>query len=153
MKKKIFIAVLIAICLNLLNNNKCYSQGNDTKKDLPLTIVEEMPQFPGGNDALSKFLGDNLKYPKLAREEGISGTVYVSFVVRKDGTITSIKILRGIGGGCDEEVERVVKLMPKWKPGKQKGEAVAVQFNLPVKFTLSDDNDKKPKKKNKFLFF
>lgn len=100
------------------------------------TIVEEMPSFPGGEAELFKFLGKNIKYPQMASDAGISGVVYVTFVVDKDGKIRDVKVLRGIGGGCDEEAIRVVKSMPAWKPGKQRGKAVTVQYNLPIRFTL-----------------
>jgi len=100
------------------------------------TIVEEMPSFPGGDGALVKFLSDNIKYPALARENGITGTVFLTFQVGKDGKVSEVKILRGIGGGCDEEAVRVVKNMPAWRAGKQRGQAVIVQYNLPVKFSL-----------------
>jgi len=99
-------------------------------------VVEEMPDFPGGETALNRFLSDSLQYPRLAKENNISGTVYVSFVVEKDGSVIDIRVLRGIGGGCDEEAVRVIKLMPNWKPGKQRGKPVQVQYNLPVKFSL-----------------
>jgi protein TonB len=100
------------------------------------TIVEEMPTFPGGEAELFKYLGKNIKYPQMATDAGISGVVYVTFVVGKDGKITDVKVLRGIGGGCDEEAVRVVKSMPPWKPGKQRGKPVTVQYNLPIRFTL-----------------
>jgi protein TonB len=100
------------------------------------TIVEEMPSFPGGEAELFKYLGKNIKYPQMATDAGISGVVYVTFVVDKDGKIRDVKVLRGIGGGCDEEAVRVVKSMPSWKPGKQRGKAVTVQYNLPIRFTL-----------------
>lgn len=98
--------------------------------------VEEDPEFPGGLDALSQYLADNIQYPALARENGITGKVFVTFVVEKDGRVGQIKILRDIGGGCGAEAVRVVKAMPKWKPGKQSGKPVRTQFNLPVSFTL-----------------
>lgn len=101
------------------------------------TVVEENPMFPGGDEARMTFLRDNIKYPQMARESGIQGTVYVTFVVEPSGSITNIKILRGIGGGCDEEALRVVRQMPKWKPGKQRGKSVRVQFNMPIRFVLS----------------
>jgi len=85
---------------------------------------------------LQKFLGKNIEYPSLARDAGISGTVFVTFVVGKDGRVSAAKILRGIGGGCDKEALRVVNKMPKWKPGKQRGKPVKVQYNIPVRFTL-----------------
>jgi len=100
-------------------------------------VVENAPAFPGGDAARMKFLQDNIKYPVMAKESGIQGTVYVTFVVERSGAVTDVKILRGIGGGCDEEAVRVVKNMPKWEPGKQRGKPVRVQFNMPIKFTLS----------------
>ena len=99
-------------------------------------VPQEQPEFPGGDAARNKFLKDNLRYPADAREQYISGTVYLTFVVERDGSITDIRILRGIGGGCEEEAVRVVRMMPKWTPGKQNGNPVRVQFNLPIRFTL-----------------
>lgn len=99
-------------------------------------VVESMPEFPGGEEARIQFLRDNIKYPQMARESGIQGTVYVTFVVEPDGRVTNVRVLRGIGGGCDEEAVRVVKAMPRWIPGKQRGKPVRVQFNMPIKFTL-----------------
>lgn len=99
-------------------------------------VVESMPEFPGGIEKLYAYLQANMKYPQMARESGIQGTVYVTFVVEKDGSVTDIKVLRGIGGGCDEEAIRVVRSMPKWNPGKQRGKPVRVQYNLPVRFIL-----------------
>lgn len=101
------------------------------------TVVEDAPAYPGGEEARMKYLRDNIKYPQMAKESGIQGTVYVTFVVERDGNVTDVKVLRGIGGGCDEEAVRVVKLMPRWNPGKQRGKAVRVQFNVPIKFTLA----------------
>ena len=101
------------------------------------TVVEESPSFPGGDEARIRFLTENIKYPQIARESSIQGTVYVTFVVEKNGNVTDVRILRGIGGGCDEEAVRVIKAMPKWNPGKQRGKPVRVQFNMPIKFTLA----------------
>jgi protein TonB len=99
-------------------------------------VVENMPEFPGGRAALMKYLASNIKYPPYAKEAGIQGRVFINFVVETNGNITNVKVLRGIGGGCDEEAIRVVKSMPKWSPGMQRGKPVRVSFNLPVKFTL-----------------
>ena len=96
-----------------------------------------MPSFPGGDESRIKFLQENIKYPQMAKESGIQGTVYVTFVVEGSGKVADVKVLRGIGGGCDEEAVRVVKMMPHWNPGKQSGKSVRVQFNMPIKFTLS----------------
>ena len=101
-------------------------------------IVEQVPEYPGGDEARLNFLRNNIKYPQMAREAGIQGTVYVNFTVEKDGGITQVKIARGIGGGCDEEAIRVTKMMPKWKAGKQRGKEVRVSYNMPIKFTLQD---------------
>ncbi|MCB9193142.1 MAG: energy transducer TonB [Flavobacteriales bacterium] len=100
------------------------------------TIVEQMPSFPGGEEELFKYLGKSIKYPQMAADAGISGVVYVTFVVDKDGKVKDAKVLRGIGGGCDEEALRVVNNMPPWTPGKQRGKPVKVQYNLPIRFTL-----------------
>jgi len=99
-------------------------------------VVESMPEYPGGEAALYAYLAENIKYPQMAKESGIQGRVFVTFVVERDGRVTDVRVLRGIGGGCDEEAIRVVEGMPKWSPGKQRGKAVRVQYNLPVKFTL-----------------
>jgi TonB family protein len=109
---------------------------NMEESEAVFTIVEEMPSFPGGEIARNKFLSENIVYPQLATESGIQGTVYVSFIVDSKGNITDLKILRGIGSGCDEEAIRVVKLMPLWKPGRQNGKFVSVLFNMPIYFTL-----------------
>lgn len=100
------------------------------------TVVENDPEFPGGMEALMKYLRDNIKYPQLARDNNITGKVYVTFVVERDGSIANARVLKDIGGGCGQEAIRVVKAMPKWTPGKQRGKAVRVQFNLPVSFNL-----------------
>ena len=97
-----------------------------------------MPSFPGGEDALYGYLSNNIQYPQTAKETGISGTVIISFVVEQDGSLSSINIIKEIGGGCGAEAVRVIKGMPKWIPGKQHGVPVRVQFNLPIRFTLTD---------------
>ncbi|OWY16322.1 energy transducer TonB [Sphingobacteriales bacterium UPWRP_1] len=102
-------------------------------------IVQEMPEYPGGQTELFKYLATNTHYPPMARENGIEGSVYVGFVVMEDGSISNVQIKRGLpggGAGCDEEAVRVVKQMPKWKPGKQRGKNVRVAYTLPFKFKL-----------------
>ena len=106
------------------------------KEEEPFTFVEQMPSFPDGTEAMYKFIYDNIKYPAIARENGISGQVIVQFVVSKDGSITKARVARGIGGGCNEEALRIVNMMPKWKPGKHNGRTVPVTFTLPIKFVL-----------------
>ena len=96
-----------------------------------------MPQFPGGEKAMMEYVANNVVYPKEAQDKSIAGRVFVSFVVEKDGSINEVKVLRGIGGGCDEESARVVKAMPKWTPGKVKGEPVRVSYTMPINFKLN----------------
>ena len=100
------------------------------------TVVEKMPSFPGGESKLYEFLGKNIKYPQMAKEAGVQGRVYVQFVVEKDGSITDVNVVRGIGSGCDKEAERVVNNMPKWEPGEQRGKKVRVKYTLPVLYQL-----------------
>lgn len=102
----------------------------------PFRIVEEMPSFPGGEAAMFKFLNEHTKYPKMAIEANIKGTVHVEFVVATTGVITDVRLIRGIGGGCDEEALRVIRNMPRWNPGKQRGMAVPVRMTIPVQFKL-----------------
>jgi protein TonB len=105
-------------------------------EEAPFIIVEKMPEFPGGTGAMQEFLAKNIEFPKNAAETGIVGTVYIYFVIEKDGSVSNIKTIRGIGGGCDEEAERVISKMPKWNPGSQRGKPVRVSFNIPVGFAL-----------------
>lgn len=106
--------------------------------DEVFTIVEDQPEFPGGMAAFYKYVGDNMEYPSQARRMGIEGRVYVQFVVDKDGTITEVKAVKGIGAGCDEEAEKVLRQAPKFKPGKQRGRPVKVRMVLPIIFKLSN---------------
>lgn len=102
----------------------------------PFLIVEDMPEFPGGDAALLGFIAKNIKYPNAAKKIGIQGRVFVKFVVNTDGSITDIEVLKGIGAGCDKEAVRVLKLLPKFTPGKQRGVPVNVQMQLPINFKL-----------------
>ena len=104
--------------------------------DKPFVIVEQMPQYPGGEKEMMKFIKNNLRYPVAAIDAGIFGTVTVNFVLDKAGRITRIKVIRGIGGGCDEEAVRILEKMPAWSPGKQGGIAVLVSYTVPFKFIL-----------------
>lgn len=111
-------------------------QEEDVQEQPIFTVVEDKPSFPGGEGALMKYLATHIQYPALAKESGIQGRVYISFVVEPNGKIDHVKVLRGIGGGCDEEAVKVVKSMPRWNPGKQRGKPVRVAFTLPVNFRL-----------------
>jgi TonB family protein len=114
-------------------------QGNQSNEanDRLIMVVEEQPEFEGGYEAIMDFIRKNKRNPASARRMGIDGTVYVSFVVRKNGTIDDVKVLRGISADCDKEAVRVVQMMPPWKPGGQNGKAVDVRLNLPIKFHLN----------------
>lgn len=108
----------------------------EPEPDKPFVSVEQMPQYPGGNGELMKFLSSNIRYPTIAAENGIEGRVIIRFVVGKDGSVSDIQVQRGLDASCDKEAVRVVKMMPKWIPGKQNGRAVPVYFTLPVVFKL-----------------
>tara|TARA_B100001758_G_C18367454_1_gene589353 strand:+ start:517 stop:1170 length:654 start_codon:yes stop_codon:yes gene_type:complete len=100
-------------------------------------VVENMPEFPGGDLGLMKYIQKNVKYPPIAKEYNITGKVYVSFIVDKSGNVTNVKIVRGVDKNLDAEAVRVVKSLPKYKPGKQRGKAVRVMFTIPINFTLN----------------
>lgn len=111
---------------------------NENKVDEPYTYVEEMPSFPDGMEAMYKYISQQIKYPEVAFENRISGQVIVRFVVSREGDIRHANVVRGIGGGCDEEALRVVNSMPRWKPGKNKGLFVPVTFTLPIRFVWQE---------------
>ncbi len=106
------------------------------KEEAPLLFVEQNPEYPGGYEAMLRYLHDKLQYPSTAQEARITGTVFVSFVVSKTGKISNTRILRGIGNACDEEAIKVVDGMPDWIPARQNGRAVPVIFQIPIKFQL-----------------
>ncbi|MDR1729817.1 MAG: energy transducer TonB [Prevotellaceae bacterium] len=125
------------------------SQDDDTPVEIPVVVqqpeevieeifvvVETPPAFPGGDKARMEFLRKNMKYPTIAAETGIHGTVYVQFVVNKDGKIVDVTVVRGVHESLDKEAIRVVQLMPPWSPGKQQGKAVRTRFTLPIRFSL-----------------
>ncbi len=113
------------------------------------SVVEEMPEFPGGDKKMLEYIYSNLYYPPLAKENGIEGLCVVSFVVEADGSISDIELKRDIGQGCGSAAKYTVQSMPKWKPGKQRGKPVAVTYNLPIRFKIDDGFKVKPKKQNK----
>jgi TonB family protein len=104
--------------------------------ELPFTPHEQMPMYPGGEPAMMKFLSENISYPKKARKKNIQGTVALSFIVEKDGHLSNVKVLRSVGGGCDEEAVRVIKSMPNWTPAMHDDNPVRVKFTIPIKFRL-----------------
>ena len=111
-------------------------QEKEKEENQVFFIVEDMPQFPGGELALRKFIAKSIKYPVIAQENGIQGTVYVTFVVGKDGSVTDAKIARGVDPSLNKEALRVVNNLPKWKPGMQRGKPVRVSYTVPIKFVL-----------------
>jgi protein TonB len=98
--------------------------------------VSQMPEFPGGDEELLRYLAQNIQYPKRAVDGNTEGRVLIGFIVNKEGEIDDVKVIRSIGDGCDEEAVRVIYKMPKWKPGKNNGRLVNVFYNLPVTFQL-----------------
>ncbi|NQU85795.1 MAG: energy transducer TonB, partial [Mariniphaga sp.] len=110
---------------------------NSEIQDEPVfSIVEQMPEFPGGEDAMRQFIGQTIQYPKVAVQGNINGRVYVSFVIASNGKVRNAKIARGVHPSLDEEALRVINSLPAWKPGKQRGTPVNVSYTVPIKFML-----------------
>ena len=130
------LTTLSVLAILLMANTTAMAQNKKDASEKTYEKVEVMPEYPGGEQAMMKFVASNVKYPQAAIDKNISGRVLVGFVIEKDGSITDVKVVKGIGGGCDEEAVRVVKSMPKWKPGKEKGKAVRVSYMLPITFKL-----------------
>lgn len=132
----LLIACCFAITLSAQENQPVDEDGKQVDK--AFTIVEEMPEFGDHPDDLQKYLSENIKYPKQARKKNIEGMVFVSLVVDKTGKVTQVKLLKGVDPLLDEEALRVIREMPDWKkPGKQRGKAVPVQYNIPINFKLT----------------
>ncbi|MBN2683045.1 MAG: energy transducer TonB [Bacteroidales bacterium] len=110
--------------------------GADEDGNFEFAVVEEKPEFPGGDAALLEYLGKETKYPKKAIKKKIKGTVYVGFIIGKDGSIEDVKVARPVHKLLDDEAVRVIQSMPKWKPGIQRGKNVRVKYFVPIKFTL-----------------
>jgi len=133
--KQIFV-ILFSMFLFAGVSGNAQTKDTVTNEEKIFNIVEVKPEFPGGQDSLDNFLRDNLKYPREAIEVGLEGTVFVRFVVEKDGSITNVEVRRSVHRLLDEEAVRVTKLMPIWKPGTQIGKPVRVSFTLPINFQL-----------------
>ncbi len=114
------------------------AQSSNDKTDPVFNMVEEMPTFKGGDAAMMNYLSENLTYPEKAKVEGVQGTVFVTFVVNKEGKIVDPKVARGVSPELDNEAQKVVATMPNWRPGKMNGKPVSVQYNLPIRFKLDD---------------
>ena len=130
------LTAMSVLAILLMVNTNAMAQSKKAANDKVLEKAEVMPEFPGGEQAMMKFVAENVQYPQEARDKEISGRVLVGFIVEKDGSIAEVKVVKGIGGGCDEEAVRVVKAMPKWKPGKDKGNPVRVSYMMPFTFKL-----------------
>lgn len=126
----------IFFLLGIFFTNSVNAQGVTDTSKMSFQFVEQMPDFPGGQDAMIEYIRTNLRYPKQARRAKISGKVLVHFVIDENGNVTEEKVIEGIGGGCDEEALSVVHHMPRWKPAKQNGAFVKTQYTLPFIFNL-----------------
>ncbi len=136
---KMFFAIVLLLATVL-----CQAQNKENKsKDGVFFTVEEMPEYPGGEEALRNDLAANIKYPDEAKKAGIQGKVYVSFVVDEHGKVTDAKIARGIDPSLDKESLRVINELKTWKPGKEKGKAVKVAYTVPINYALDDKKEKK----------
>jgi periplasmic protein TonB len=113
-----------------------YEEEEEEVEPIDFAVVEDKPLFPGGDAALMSFIANNTKYPEIAKENGIQGRVFVQFIIDEKGKVTNVKIARGVDPYLDQEALRVVKLIPDWKPGKQRGKAVPVNFIVPINFRL-----------------
>lgn len=132
---------LLLSAIFLTNMAFCQEEKKVSVDDEVFVVVEEQAEFPGGMEAMYAYIQKNLVYPELAKEKGIEGRVFVSFIIEKDGSISNILVKRAIGGGCEEAAVEMIKNMPKWKPGKQGGKPVRFQFTLPIKFELPKDKE------------
>lgn len=137
MKTRKNVSLKVALMMLVLLFSFMTSTAQTKKSNMVYDVVEVMPQFPGGQIAMLKYIMENIKYPKQIMEEGIQGRVTVSFIVEKDGRVSNVKLLRSVQPSLDKEAIRVVKSMPKWTPGKHNGKPVRVRFNLPVMFKLN----------------
>lgn len=130
--------LLIYLFIGFLSSSSTIlvAQNTNNSENLMLIDVEQMPQFPGGNEALVNFIKENLKYPLASFEAGIEGRVTIRFVISKEGKVTDVMVIRGLDSLCDQEAMRVVKMMPTWTPGRQNGKLVPVYYTLPVVYKL-----------------
>ncbi|MES2417905.1 MAG: energy transducer TonB [Bacteroidota bacterium] len=141
MKKTILSSLMMVLLLSLCQNQKALAQNKD-RIVYNYTALTSKPQYPGGAAQLYRFLTSNLEYPKAAIAKNIQGTVFISFIVEMDGTISNLKANTRLGAGTDEEAIRVIKLSEKWKPGLIDAKPVAVKYNLPIKFVLPNNPKK-----------
>ena len=135
--KNLYIFCFCLLGLNVVAQTNKTKVDTSTIKQEPIFVIADiMPEFVGGEDAFYSWIKDKFKYPQAAKDNKVSGLVIVTFVVEKDGSLSNAKVLRSLGSGCDEEALRLISIMPKWIPGKSKGQTVCIQYNLPVRFSL-----------------
>lgn len=137
MKTRKNVSLKVALMMLVLLFSFTTSTAQTKKNDMVFDVVEVMPQYPGGQIAMLKYLMENIKYPEQAMKEGIQGRVTVRFIVEKDGSISDVKPILSVHPLLNKEAVRVVESMPKWTPGKQNGKPVRVRFNVPVMFKLN----------------
>ncbi|MEM6831156.1 MAG: energy transducer TonB [Bacteroidota bacterium] len=143
---KFKLVLLILVITTFLSQAQVHNQNDTIIDGTVYTLVEEPAAYPGGVAGFYDYLGKNVKYPRLAARSGTEGRVFVQFIVEKDGTISNVDVVKGIGSGCDEEALRVMKMMPKWKPGKTNGEPARQKLVQVIEFKLT--KAKKTKKRN-----
>lgn len=136
MKTRKNVSLKVALMMLVLLFSFMTSTAQTKKNNMVFDVVEVMPQFPGGQIAMMKYIMENMKYPEQAMKEGIQGRVTVRFIVEKDGSISNVRPILSVHPLLNKEAVRVVESMPKWTPGKQNGKPVRVRFNLPVMFKL-----------------
>ena len=129
---KLFIIAL----LTLTAMSNAMAQQEVALEEKVYEVVEEMPSFPGGQGAMFEFIANNIQYPIVAEENGVQGRVLVSFVIKKDGSLSNVRVVKSVDPALDKEAVRLIKSMPKWSPGKEKGQFVNVKFTVPVTFRL-----------------
>ena len=139
MKKILFIALLsFGFMANAMAQH--FDEGEEvieqSESDKVFEVAEKMPSFPGGQDALFDFIEKNIKYPKVAEDNGIQGRVILTFIVKKDGSLSDVRVAKSVDPALDKEAVRLIKSMPKWSPGIEKGQFVNVKFTVPVTFRL-----------------
>ena len=141
------LAVTFANCNNsmLATNDDKINEKSFTNQDDAYVIVEEMPEFPGGEIAVLKFIADNVVYPEEAKAKDIEGTVYVKFVINSEGKVQDVETLRGVDPLLDQEAIKVIESMPEWIPGRQSGKPVNVRMQVPIKFQLAKENQSEDK--------
>lgn len=134
-----FIALSLQSCKT--SKSSMMNSGDQHQNYEIYTLVDKMPSYPGGDEARMRFLQENIVYPVEARSKGYQGTVYLTFVVEPDGSITDVRVLKGVHPSIDNEAVRVIQIMPKWEPGTHRGKPLRVQFTMPIRFTLTGVNE------------